>query len=49
MPQNSWDWLGSLANTIVNGLLTASQLIYGGLIAIGAFFVALGRPSSRGG
>ena len=49
MPQDFWDWLGSLGNTIVNGLLTVGQLIYGGLIAIGTFFVALGRPSWRGG
>ncbi len=43
MPQDFWDWLGNSANTIVNGLLTAGQLLYGGLIAIGAFFVALGE------
>ncbi len=43
MPQDFWDWLGRIATTIVNGLLTAGQLIYGGLIAIGNFFVALGE------
>ncbi len=43
MPQDFWDWLGSIATTIVKGLLTAGQLIYGGLIAIGTFFVALGE------
>ncbi|MFQ5848871.1 MAG: hypothetical protein ACE5IQ_14510, partial [Candidatus Methylomirabilales bacterium] len=43
MPQDFWDWLGSIVNTIVNGLLTAGQLIYGGLIAIANFFVVLGE------
>ena len=43
IPQDFWDWLGSIANTIVNGLLTVGQLLYGGLIAIGTFFAALGE------
>ncbi|MEE9592590.1 MAG: hypothetical protein V3W28_03300 [Thermoplasmata archaeon] len=31
MPQDFWDWLGSIANTIVNGLITAGQMICGSL------------------
>ncbi len=43
MPQDVWDRLGSLANSIVSGLLTVGQLIDGGLIALGTFYVALGE------
>lgn len=47
MPQDFWEWLRSIANTIVNGLITAGQLLYGGLVAIGNFFVAAGEPATR--
>ncbi len=43
MPQDVWDWFGNIAHTIVNSLIMAGQVIYGGLIAIGNFFVALGE------
>ncbi len=41
MPQDFWDWLGNIAKTIVNDLITAGQLIYGGLVAMGTFLVNL--------
>ncbi len=43
MPQGFWDWIGSIVTAITNALIKAGQLIYGGLIAIGNFFVALGE------
>ncbi len=43
VPSDFWGWLGGLFVGVVNGLLTAGQLLYGGLIAIGTFFVALGE------
>ncbi len=43
LPQDFWTKIGAIATAIVNGLIEAGQLIYGGLIAIGNFFVALGE------
>ncbi|MEE9237450.1 MAG: hypothetical protein V3U52_06655 [Thermoplasmata archaeon] len=43
MPADFWTKIGATATTIVNALITAGQLIYGGLVAIGEFFVALGE------
>ncbi len=43
MPQGFWDWIGSIVTAITNALILTGQLIYGGLVAIAGFFVALGE------
>ncbi len=43
MPQNFWQKTGAVADGIVNAIVQAGQLAWGGLIAAGNFFAALSQ------
>ena len=49
MPKNFWQKIGAVAGGMVNAVVQTGQLAWGGLIAAGNFFVALGQAISDWG
>ncbi len=41
MPQDFWSKIGAIASAVVNTLVQFGQMIYKGLVALGAFLVNL--------